>query len=255
MLLAVDTGNTNIVIGLFDGDRLTGRMRLATDTRRTRDEYTYFLRKFLDDNGTAPEKVVSAAVSSVVPQTDHTITSLIKTCFGIEPFFITHTVKLNIRIRYDNPGEVGADRIVNSAAAFHLFGGDLIVIDFGTATTAEYLTKDGTYSGGVIIPGFQLMKDSLHVRTSKLPDVEIRKPVSVLGTNTIQSIQNGLYHLSVGGLKYIIDRIHAEYSPAARVIATGGLASLIHDDLPPQSVIEPDLTLIGLNYLFRLNHE
>ncbi len=257
MLLAVDIGNTNVVVGLFDGDskdELVGKLRMATDPKRTSDEYAFYMKDFLERHTIVPSKINQSIISSVVPELDYTFTSMIKSEFGIKPFFVTHDIKLNIKIEYDNPADVGADRIVNAAKAYDKYRAALIVLDFGTATTAEYVTESGVYKGGLILPGFNLMKTALHLKTSKLPDVPIRRPISIIGTNTISSIQSGLYYMSLGGLEYMIRRIKDEFAPAAKVIATGGLANLMSDDLKSLDHIEPDLTLEGLAFLYRLNH-
>jgi type III pantothenate kinase len=254
MLLAVDIGNTNVVIGLFKGDVLAGKLRMATDPKRTSDEYAFYMKDFLERHATDAKTITEAIVSSVVPELDFTFTSMIKSEFGIKPFFVTHDIKLNIKIEYDKPADVGADRIVNAAKAYDKYKTALIVLDFGTATTAEYVTGSGIYKGGLILPGFNLMKTALHLKTSKLPDVPIRRPDSIIGTNTVSSIQSGLYYMSLGGLEYVIGRIKEEFAPAAKVIATGGLANLMGDDLKSLDHIEPDLTLEGLAFLYRLNH-
>ncbi len=254
MLLAIDVGNTNVVVGLFKKDWLLGKFRMATDSKRTADEYSFYLKDFLERYQTTSKDISHAIISSVVPELDFALSSMIKTDFGIRPFFVSSEIKLNIKIEYDNPSEVGADRIVNAAGAYQKYKSPLIVLDFGTATTAEYITKDGVYRGGLIIPGFNLMKTSLHLRTSKLPDVPIRKPHSVIGTNTISSIQSGLYYMNLGGLDYMIRKIKEAFSPDAKVIATGGLANLMAEDLKILDHVEPDLTLYGLHFLHGLNH-
>ena len=254
MILVVDIGNTNIVAGLYEGDDLKLKFRLATDRQRTAEEYSFFVRSLVREAGLSPDAVSHAVISSVVPQLDFTFKSLLKNAWKIDPLFVSHSMKLNISFDYDNPAEIGADRIVNAAAAYHLWPEDLVILDCGTATTVEFVSRGGVYKGGLILPGFNLMKDSLHLRTAKLPDVEIRKPASILGRTTTQSIQSGIYFVSVGGLRFVIDRIRAEYAPSAKIVATGGLSGLLKDDLAMVDLIEPDLTLKGLNFLFHLNH-
>jgi type III pantothenate kinase len=254
MLLAVDIGNTNVVVGLFQGVRLVGKFRMATDAKRTSDEYAFYLKDFLERHALKASDVQAAIVSSVVPELDFPISSMIRSEFGFRPYFVTCDIKLNIRLEYENPAEVGADRIVNAAGAYEKYRCALIVLDFGTATTAEFITADGVYKGGIIMPGFNLMKSSLHVRTSKLPDVQIKRPENVLGKNTIASIQSGLYYLNLGGLDYIIRRIKTDFASDAKVVATGGLANLMADDLKLMDSVEPDLTLQGLCFLHGLNH-
>lgn len=254
MLLAVDIGNTNVVVGLFRGSDLLGKFRMATDAKRTSDEYAFYLKDFLERHEVISSDIRASIVSSVVPELDFSISSMVRSEFGFKPSFVTSGIKLNIRLEYDNPSEVGADRIVNAAGAYEKYRCALIVLDFGTATTAEFITKEGVYKGGVIIPGFNLMKTSLHLRTSKLPDVQIKRPENIIGTNTIASIQSGLYYLNLGGLDYIIRRIKTDFAPDAKVIATGGLANLMADDLKMMDSVEPDLTLHGLRFLHGLNH-
>jgi len=254
MVLVVDIGNTNIVIGVFNADELKLKFRMATDRLRTPEEYGFFIKSQFSEAGLTADSVKHAIVSSVVPQLDFTFKTLIRNLWRIDPLFVSHSMKLNIRFDYDSPSEIGADRIVNAAAAYHLWPTDLVVLDFGTATTVEFVDRGGVYKGGVILPGFNLMKDSLHLRTAKLPDVEVKKPEAILGRNTIQSIQSGLYYVSVGGLRYIIDRVRSEYAAQAKIVATGGLSALLRDDLSLVDQIEPDLTLTGLNFLFHLNN-
>jgi type III pantothenate kinase len=254
MLLAVDIGNTNIVLGWFDGDRLLFKSRLASDPVRTPDEYGLQIRSFITQAGLDPLRVTDCAVSSVVPPLDATFDTVARSLGtgGIEPFFVNCRVKLNIGIGIENPDELGADRIVNAAAAYERFRSALIVLDFGTATTVEYLSADGIYRGGVILPGIRLMSESLHRRTAKLPDVRMSRPEALLGRNTAESIRSGVYHLNVGGLGHIIRSIRAT-DPSARVVATGGLAGFIAPDLPEIDAIESDLTLLGLKFLYGLN--
>jgi type III pantothenate kinase len=255
MLLAADIGNTNIVTGIYDGQKLLSRFRMATDPRRTRDEYTLYLKHFLSENSIDRSSITAVAVASVVPQADFAFAHMARAWLDTEAFFIDHKVKLNIRLDYGNPAEIGADRIVDAAAAWDKYKKAVIILDFGTATTIELVSAEGRYKGGLIIPGFKLMKDSLHARTARLPEVDIQKPSAILGTNTVKSIQSGLYHLSVGGIERIIQLLKKEHAPEATVIATGGLASLVHEDLPSINAIEPDLTLSGIEIIYRLNHE
>lgn len=251
MLLAVDIGNTNIVVGGFEGGRLVFRMRMASDAGRTSDEYLLMLRTALAQEGVVGG-VEDCAVSSVVPALDATFAAVGRGLCGRDPFFVTSSVRLNIRLAVDHPEELGADRIVNAAAAFDRHPGGVIVVDFGTATTLEVVSSAGVYEGGVIMPGLRLMQESLHRRTAKLPEVRLGRPASALGRNTVESIRSGVYHAHVGGLEAVIRAVRNVWGPLP-VVATGGLADYVVDGLPGPVEKEPDLTLEGLRFLHGMN--
>lgn len=255
MLLAIDIGNTNIVIGLLKKNELIFNARLSTSGQKTIDEYKILLKYLFIEAKIQTKNIHHTVISSVVPELNYKFTKLIKNYLNITPFFITNKIKLNIKLNYDNPEEIGADRIVNAAAAFNIHKKALIVLDFGTATTIEYITEKGEYTGGLIMPGLNLMKDALHLKTAKLPEVNIQEADSVLGLNTINSIQNGLYYLTAGGIRYIIEKIKKEKQSRPLVLATGGLANLLEKEIALFDVIDQTLTLKGLNFLYWLNHD
>jgi len=254
MLFVADIGNTNIVIGLYEKDNLVLKSRIVSEPLRTVDEYYLLLERILSLHNLKPDIIDSGAVSSVVPKCDKVFFELLQSLGVKEPFFINSKVKLNIALDVENPEELGADRIVNAVAAYQLYKQDLIIIDFGTATTVDYVSKDGVYKGGLILPGYNLMKESLHRKTAKLPDVSFGKTISVLGRNTVENIQNGLFHLKIGGLERIVRLIKEEYSlNEVKIIATGGLACFFSSSLTENTLVEPDLTLKGIKLVYSLN--
>src|SRR6266567_76858 len=227
-LLVVDVGNTNIVLGIYRDDSLVNSWRLATARDRTADEYGILAAQLIgtDYDGT----LEGAIVSSVVPPLNSAMRWMIEKYFGIEPLFVEPGVKTGIAIHVDNPQEVGADRIVNCVAAFERYGGPAIIVDFGTATTFDVVTANAEYVGGVIAPGLNISAEALFARASRLPRVEIRRPPTVVGTNTVVNMQSGLYFGYLGLVDGILARIKREVPGVKRVIATGGLATLFETD-------------------------
>lgn len=249
-LLVVDVGNTNVVLGIYDGDTLTRSWRLATARDRTADEYGILAQQLTA--GTA-KAIDGAIVSSVVPPLNSAIAFMIEKYFGVEPLFVEAGVKTGIAVAVDNPLEVGADRIVNSVAAFERHGGPLIIVDFGTATTFDVVTADGKYVGGVIAPGINISAEALFARASRLPRVDIRRPPTVVGTNTVVNMQSGLFYGYLGLVDGILDRMKREVPNVKRVIATGGLATLFADDSEFIDEVDADLTLRGLKIIYDRN--
>jgi type III pantothenate kinase len=249
-LLVVDVGNTNVVLGIYDGDTLTRSWRLATARERTADEYGILAQQLTA--GTV-RSLDGAIVSSVVPPLNSSIAFMIEKYFGVEAIFVEAGIKTGIAVAVDNPLEVGADRIVNSVAAFDKFGGPLIIVDFGTATTFDVVTADAKYVGGVIAPGITISAEALFARASRLPRVDIRRPPSVIGTNTVVNMQSGLFYGYLGLVDGILTRMKRELPPVKRVIATGGLATLFANDSENIDEVDGDLTLRGLKIIYDRN--
>lgn len=248
-ILVVDVGNTNIVLGIYDGDVLTHSWRLATARDRTADEYGVLAQQL----SAGLPKPDGAIVSSVVPPLNGAIEFMIRKYFDVEPLFVEAGVKTGIAVAVDNPLEVGADRIVNSVAGYEKHGGPLIIVDFGTATTFDVVTKDGKYVGGVIAPGINISAEALFARASRLPRVDIRRPPTVVGTNTVVNMQSGLFFGYLGLVDGILARMKKEVHGVKRVIATGGLAPMIAPDSEHIDEVDPDLTLRGLKIIYDRN--
>ncbi len=258
MLLVIDAGNTNVVFAVFEGDKLRDQWRISTDARRTSDEYGVWLTQVLEHAGIKRAIIKGAVLASVVPQAIFDLRQLAKRYFNCELLVIGDPrLKLNtgVGVKIDNPAEVGADRLVNAFAAWKRYNQPLIVIDFGTATTFDVVSKEGNYIGGVIAPGVNLSLDALQKAAAKLPTVAIQKPAKTIGTNTIGAMQSGIYYGYIGLIEGIAGRIKKEYGQDMKVIATGGLASLYSKATPLIEHLEPDLTIFGLKDLYRLNQE
>lgn len=254
MLLAIDIGNTNVVLGVFDKEKLVEHWRVGTNTRITPDEYAMIFKDLFGFAGLEFKQITGVIVSTVVPPLLPVMVEMSRKYFRIEPMVVTPGIKTGITIRYDNPKEVGADRIVNAAAAFRIYGGPLIIVDFGTATTFCAVTKKGEYLGGAICPGIKISAEALFERASKLPKVELAKPGSVIGTDTISAMQAGIIYGYAGLVDGIVERMKKELSSDARVVATGGLAELVSPETRSIKEIRPQLTLEGLRLLFEINH-
>jgi len=253
MLLAVDIGNTGIVIGVFEGERTRARWRLATDAHKMCDEYAALLLTLFPQANIGPGDIDKAVLCSVVPTLETTFAELCRKYFKAHPLIVGAGVRTGVRICTDNPREVGADRVVNAAAAHRLYGGPVIVIDMGTATTFDAVSREGDYLGGVIAPGIAIAAEALFLRTAKLPQVELVRPKQVIGKNTIAAIQSGLVFGYVGLIEGIVARLKEELGGEARTVATGGYAELIAKETPVIEVVNPDLTLIGLRLIYEMN--
>jgi type III pantothenate kinase len=254
MLLAIDIGNTNVVLGVFDREKLVENWRVGTNTQITPDEYAMILKDLFSFAKLEFNQIRGVIISTVVPPLLPVMTEMSRKYFHIDPLVVTHELKTGITIRYDNPKEVGADRIVNAAAAYRLYGGPLIIVDFGTATTFCAVTKDGDYLGGAICPGVKISAEALFQRASKLPRVELTKPAHVIGADTISAMQAGIIYGYAGLVDGIVARMKKELSPDAKVVATGGLAELVSPETTSIEEIKPHLTLEGLLFLYEINH-
>ena len=261
MLLVLDVGNTNTVVGVFqspasDGGQygpLIAHWRVTTAKTQTVDEYGIVFRQLFAMNALEVSSVDGTVISSVVPPLDSTLREMCEKYFQSKPLFIEPGVKTGMPVHYDNPAEVGADRIVNSVAAFEKFGGPCIIVDFGTATTFDVVSKKGEYLGGVITPGIGISADALFARTARLPRVDVRKPPRVLATNTVNSVQSGLYYGYIGLIDGILERLIAELNDKVTVVATGGLAGLMGGGSKYIAEIDDLLTLDGLRIIYERN--
>ena len=248
MLLVLDVGNTNTTLGLYDGEVLKHSWRLTTERQRTLDEYGIMCCTLLQLSGLEPIAIRSIAISSVVPPVDFTLQKMSETYFGIKPLFVD-TSNAGMKVLYDDPGEVGADRVVNAVAAFAKYGGPCIVVDFGTATTFDAISREGSYLGGIIFPGIQISADALFQRAARLRRIDIKRPERVIGTNPTASVQSGLYYGNISLVDGVLERMIEELGEGTRVIATGGLAPLISKGSRLIEGVEPDLTLEGLRLI------
>lgn len=255
MLLVIDVGNTNIVLGIYDDDRLVHDWRISTDKSKTTDEYGILVLDLLRLSGLAPADVTGIIISSVVPPLTWVLEQLAQQYFKVRPLAVGPGIKTGMPIQYDNPKEVGADRIVNAVAGFEKYHRPLIIVDFGTATTFDYVNGRGEYCGGAIAPGLMISLEALFQRASKLPRVEIVKPPAVIAKNTVTSMQAGIFYGYVGLVNEIVGRMKGESKEAPMVIATGGLASLIRPECKAIDAIEEYLTLEGLRILYHRNRE
>jgi type III pantothenate kinase len=253
MLLAVDIGNTNIILGVFEDAKLRATWRIATAIHRMADEYAVLIQNLLRQQGLDLADITKFALCSVAPPLTAVFEELSERYLHTSPLVVGSGVKTGVHIRMDFPREVGADRIVDAAAAHHLYGGPVIIVDLGTATTFDTVSKEGDYLGGAIAPGINTASEALFARTAMLPRVELVRPQHAIGTNTITAIQSGLIFGYVGLVEGIINRIREELGEKAKVVATGGYAKLFASETKVIDVVNPDLTLIGLRLVYFMN--
>jgi type III pantothenate kinase len=259
MLLTIDIGNTNIVLGVFEGDRLTQSWRLATLRERTADEIGIWAAQLFQHQSLDPRRVTGIAMASVVPPLTGTMIAMAKQYFGLTPLNVDSGTDIGMPILYRHPTEVGADRLVNAVAAYVTYGREerapLIIVDFGTATTFDAVSANGEYLGGVISPGVQISADALFQRAARLPRVDVRKPCEVIGRTTVGAMESGLYYGYVGLVEGLIRRMKPELGPNTVTVATGGLAGMIAPETDLIQYVDADLTLQGLRMVWERNRQ
>ncbi len=252
MILVLDAGNTNITCGVFDGDDIKATFRITTKIPRTSDEYGIVLEELLNTNKIEHSDIKDAIICSVVPNIMHSLISALIKYFEIDPLVVEAGIKTGIRIITPNPQQIGADRIVDAVGAYELYGGPVIVIDFGTATTYDFVTEDGAFAGAITAPGIRTSATALWQGAAKLPEIEIKRPEHVLGKETISSMQSGLVYGQIGQTEYLIKKIREETGCLdAKVVVTGGLGRIISEGTDMIDVYDPNLTLKGINLVYK----
>ncbi len=254
MLLAIDVGNTNTVVGVYINNQFKHHWRLETKKERTADEWGLFLKELLAFVNIRFDQITGVIISNVVPPLQRALTEMSEKYIRQKPISVGPDIKIDMPIDLENPTEIGADRIVNAVAAFHRYKTDLIIVDFGTATTFDYVTKNGEYRGGLIVPGMGISLEALFQKASKLPRVEIIKPKRVIGKSTVESMQAGIYFGYVGLIDSIVEKMQKEIGAKATVIATGGLSQLIAEGSETIDETDEFLTLEGLQLIYSWNH-
>lgn len=254
MLLALDAGNSNITIGAFEGRDLIFQWRLRTVPEQTADEWGILLRNLFSPAGLDIAQVDGIVISSVVPPIDSTLAFMTQRYFHTEAMFVTPRTDIGLAIRYDNPSEVGADRLVNGVAGFYKYGGPCVIVDLGTTINFDVISKDAEYLGGSIAVGIGISIAALFTKTARLPLVDFRPPKDVVGTNTVASMQSGLYFGAIGMIDGILERILAKLGPETKVIATGGQAHMIVEGSRYLKIVDEHLTLQGLQMIWERNH-
>lgn len=253
MLLCIDIGNTNIVLGIYKGEDLAAHWRISTDHERMPDEYAMLLLSLFQHKGLSFRDVHDIIIASVVPPLTDKFEEVSRDYFNIEPLVVGAGIKTGIAIRYDRPQEVGADRVVNVAAAYRLYGGPACIVDFGTGTTFDALSARGEYLGGAIAPGIRIAAEALFQRTAKLPRIDLQRPPRAIGRNTVDAMRSGILFGYVGLVEGLVARFRQELGEDMRVIATGGLAELVARETPVIQFVDPWLTLKGLRLIYELN--
>jgi len=254
MLLVIDVGNTNITLGVFKEEELLGTFRMTTKLPRTSDEYGIMLKELVERQGIRGKDIDAVIIASVVPDIMHSLGSAMIKYFGIKPVIVSAGIKTGIRIVTENPKQVGADRIVDAVAAYTLYGGPGIVIDFGTATTYDIVGPDATFEGAVIAPGIRTSAQAMWGQAAMLPAIEIKKPDTILAKETVSSMQAGIVFGQIGQVEYIVDRIRRESGYTdAKVVASGGLGNIIARETEVIDVYDPQLTLKGLRIIYEKN--
>jgi type III pantothenate kinase len=253
MLLAIDIGNTNVTLGVFDKEELRATWAIATDIKKTADEYAVFLMNLLPRDGLDLKDINHISIACVVPPLLATMEDMCNRYFKTPPLVVGPGVKTGVRICIDNPREAGADRIVNVAAAQRIYGGPAIIIDFGTATTFDVLSKTGDYLGGAIAPGIVISAEALFTRASKLPRIELIPPEKAIGKNSVEAMQAGIMFGYAGLIENLVGRIRKEMGGKAKVIATGGLSAVIASETQVIEIVDKNLTLVGLRLIHEMN--
>ncbi|MCI8561336.1 MAG: type III pantothenate kinase [Dorea sp.] len=254
MLLVIDVGNTNITLGVFKKEELLGTFRMTTKLPRTSDEYGIMLKELVERQGILSRDINAVIIASVVPDIMHSLGSAMIKYFGIKPIIVSAGIKTGIRIVTENPKQVGADRIVDAVAAYTLYGGPVIVIDFGTATTYDIVGPEATFEGAVIAPGIRTSAQAMWGQAAMLPAIEIKKPSTILAKETVSSMQAGIVFGQIGQVEYIVDRIRRESGYTdAKVVASGGLGNIIAKETKVIDVYDPQLTLKGLRIIYEKN--
>ena len=253
MLLCIDVGNTNIVMGVYDGDELIRHWRVNTDHDKMPDEYGILLTSLLSHSGLSLADLDGVAIASVVPPITDNIREMVAEYIHLEPLIVGSGVRTGVAVRYDNPRDVGADRVVNAAAAYRLYGGPACIVDFGTATTFDALSPTGEYLGGAIAPGIRIAAEALFQRTAKLPRIDLNRPERAIGANTPDAMRSGILFGYVGLVEGMVERFRRELGPDMRTIGTGGLARVIAKETDAIETVDSWLTLKGLRIIYDLN--
>ena len=253
MLLVLDVGNTNITIGVYRDQQLLASFRLTSKATRTSDEFGVDLYALLQAKGISPKEITDVIISSVVPNIMHSLTNSIRKYFYTEPMIVGPGIKTGISIHIDNPKSLGADRIVDAVAAYSIYGGPVLVIDFGTATTFDFVSEKGVFECGVTAPGIEICADAMWAKAAQLPKIEIKKPETILAKNTVNSMQAGLVYGYIGSVEYIIQKMKQELKQDFKVVATGGLGSIIYPETHLIDVYDGDLTFKGMKIIFDKN--
>lgn len=252
MLLTIDAGNTNITCGVFDGDALAATFRLTTKMLRTSDEYGMILGNLLEQNNIQTADIGDAIICSVVPNIMHSLEGALIKYFHITPIIVEAGIKTGIRIVTPNPQQIGADRIVDAVGAYEIYGGPVLVIDFGTATTYDFVDESGSFLGGITAPGIRISAQALWEDAAKLPEIEIKKPAAILGKDTITSMQSGLVYGQIGQTEYLIRKVKEEVGlENVKTVVTGGLGRIIANETDAIDVYDPNLTLKGIQLVYK----
>lgn len=254
MIFVFDVGNTNTVLGVFEGEELKHHWRIETSRHKTEDEYGMIIKELFTHVGIRSADISGIIISSVVPPIMFSLERMCEKYFNITPMIVGPGIKTGLNIKYDNPKEVGADRIVNAVAGIHIYGAPLIIVDFGTATTYCYIDEDKKYMGGAIAPGINISTEALYTKAAKLPRIEIARPNGIIGKNTVHAMQAGILFGYVGQVEGIVRRMKEQSPIEPKVIATGGLADLIAKESDVIDVVDSFLTLKGLQMIFARNH-
>ena len=253
MLLAIDVGNTNITVGVFEGEKLKASWRLEADVNRLADEYGVLMANLLDHEGVGCEQIDAGVMASVVPDLDPVFEAVCRRYFSVRPLVVSTGVRTGLRILYDSPREVGADRVADAVAAIKLYGPPLILVDLGTATVFDAISKDGDYLGGAIAPGLVIAAEALFQRAARLYRVELARPTDAIGRNTVAAVRSGVIFGYVGLVEGMVERFKEELGEGAKVVATGGWAELVAQETDVIDVVDTNLTLMGLRFIYEMN--